>query len=171
MKNRLQNFWYYYKVHTVIVLALLAALIYYLTLPKTAPADYGIAIVSPRGCSAEQLVQIQTILEQAGKDQNGDGAVTVNIRVFRFEIGGNDQDRVEIAGLDSDLVGKVSGLFFTEDPQRFEEASNGIGKASDAVPVSDIPALAGFDDIADLYLLRRADADQKYADLLKAIAR
>ena len=137
--KRLQNFRYYYKIHTVIILILLAAGIYWLTMNRPANSDYSAAIVSPRGCSDEQIARIRAVLEEAGQDQNGDGSVTVKVRVFRFAIGEDGQDMQEIAGLDADLVGKESGLFFTQDPEKFEEATNGIGKASDAVPVSGIP--------------------------------
>ena len=168
MKKRLQNFWYYYKIPVIIILAVLAAGIYFLSLRETEKSDYDIAVVSPRGCSDEQLRKIQSVLEQAGKDQNGDGAVSVKIHVFRFAIGKDGQDRNEIAGLDADLVGKVSGLFFTEDPEQFEESTNGIGKAADAIPVSGIPLFSGC-GIDDLSLLIRADADEKYAELRSAM--
>ena len=169
MNNRFQNIWYYYKVHLIILLTLLAAgLYFFLTTRGSVPGDYHIAIISSRGCSDEQLAKIKTALEGAGEDQNGDGVTEVKLRVFRFAIGKDGQDMKEIAGLDADLVGKESGLFFTEDPEQFEASTNGTGNASDAVPVRGIPLLAdcGLDD---LYLLPRTDADYKYTLLLSAL--
>ena len=75
---------------------------------------------------------------------------------------------LEAAGRDQDLVGNVSGLFFTDDPESFERAVNGIVKAADAVPVSDIPLLAG-SGLDDLYLVVRSGADEKYTELKSAI--
>lgn len=168
MKKRLQNFWYYYKVPVIIVLILLAVGLYFLLQPKTPPADYDAAIVSPRGLSDEQLNSIRSVLEQAGEDQNGDGAVVINIHVYRFAIGADGQDRIEISRLDADLVGKVSGIFFTEDPEGFETMTNGIGKAADAVPISSLSLFSGC-GIDDLYIIPRKNADSRYAALWAAL--
>ena len=168
MKKRLENFWYYNKVYVIIVLSILAVGLWFFLQRGPDAGDYGIAVVSPRGLSGEQLEKIRTVLERAGQDQNGDGSVKADIRVFRFAIGADNQDRIEISKLDADLVGKESGIFFTDDPEGFEQVTNGIGKAADAVPVSDIPALSGC-GIDDLYLLIRSDADQRYAALLSAL--
>ena len=168
MKAKLQNFWYYYKIYVIIFLVLLAAGIYFLTQQKPAASDYDAAIIIARECSDEQVSKIRTVLEQAGEDQNGDGTVIVNVHVFRFAIGEDGQNIYEIAGLDADLVGKTSGLFFTEDPNRFESATNGIGQAGDAIPVCSIPLLSGL-GIDDLNILIRTDADEKYALLVSAL--
>ena len=165
MKIKFKNFWYYYKVPLIIILVIaIVGLYFFLTQRGTVSSDYDIAIVSPRGVSAEQMEKLQNVLERGGTDQTGDGAVHADVHVYRFSIGEDGQDPKEIAGLDADLVGKLSGIFFVEDPDRFEESTNGIGKAADAVPVSDIPALSGC-GLDDLYLLQRRDADEKYSDL------
>ncbi len=164
MKKWLQNFWYYYKVHTIIFLAVLAAALWFLSQKGDDKSDYSIAVVSPRGCSGEQLVRIQSVLAEAGRDQDGDGDVIVRIPVYRFAVGADGQDMIEISKLDADLTSKLSGLFFTEDPLRFETAVNGIVKAQDAVPVSSMPKLSGC-GMDDLYLLIRTDAEEKYTAL------
>ncbi|MBQ6503553.1 MAG: hypothetical protein IJI57_06540 [Flexilinea sp.] len=168
-KKRINNFWYYYKVPTIIFLLVFAAGIYlFLTHRQSVVSDYDVAIVSPRGCSDEQLEKLRSALEQAGQDQNGDGQVVVTVHLYRFALGADGQDAKAVAGLDADLVGKMSGIFFTEDPAQFEASANGLGKAADAVPVSEIPLLTGC-GIDDLYLLIRADADEKYASLRSAL--
>ena len=168
MKKKLLNFWYYYKVHIIIILTLLAAGLYFLSLREEDISDYHAAIVSPRGFSDEQLVQIQNVLEQAGQDQTGDNAVSVKVQAFRFAIGENGQDSNEIAKLDADLVGKVSGLFIVEDPKQFEEVTNGIGNASEALPISNFPQFSGC-GIEDMYILPRTDADSKYSVMLSTL--
>ena len=163
MKKKLQNFWYYYKIPAVILLAVLAAGLYlFLTKRQTVESDYNIAIVSPQSPSAEQLGLIQNALTSIGKDQNGDGIVLIQLRVFRFAIGEDGQDMNAVAALDADLVGNESGLFFVEDPEKFEKSTNGIGKAAEAVPVSGLQLLSGC-GIDDLYLLMRTGAEEKYA--------
>ena len=171
MKKQLRNFWYYHKVHVIIILAVLAAVLWFrLQDRQTTAPDYHAAIVSPRGCPDEQLAKLRSVLEGAGKDQNGDGLVSVTVQVYRFAVGEDGQERTEIAKLDADLVGKQSGIFFVEDPGRFEEATNGIGKAADAVPVGDIPPLTDC-GIDGLYLLVRDSAGPKYAELLSALTK
>ena len=168
MKKWLRNFWYYYKVPALVFLTAAAGVLYlYFTQRETVHSDYDVAVVTPRSVSAEQRTLLRGILEQAGQDQDGDGTVSVQIHIYRFSIGESGQDQNAVAGLDADLVGKLSGLFFTESPQRFEASTNGFNVA-DAIPVSNIPLLSGC-GIDDLHLLIRTDADQKYASLISAI--
>ena len=165
MKKWLQNFWYYYKIPVIVILVVLAAGIYLiLTHRGNVSSDYDAAVVSPRAFSVEQISQIQSVLEGAGRDQNGDGKVVVTVHVYRFAIGMDGQDTKEVAGLDADLVGKQSGIFFTDTPEQFEKSTNGICRAADAIPVSEIPLLSGF-GIDDLFLLIRTDADQRYIEM------
>ena len=169
MKKKIQNFWYYHKVPAIIILVVLAAGIYLLlTQRQSVESDYHAAVVSPQGLSGEQLARLQSVLEGIGQDQNGDGTVAVQLRVFRFAIGEDGQDMNEVAALDADLVGKESGLFFVENPEKFEQLTNAAGKAADAVAVSEIPLLSGC-GIDDLFLLMRADAEEKYALLTSAL--
>ena len=169
MKTKLQNFWYYYKVPAVIALLVLAAGVYLFLIRRgSVESDYHVAIVSAQSRSGEQLGRIQRVLEGIGQDQNGDGAVSVQVRVFRFAIGEDGQDPNEAAALDADLVGNESGLFFVEVPEKFEHSTNGIGKAADAIPVSGIPLLSGC-GIDDLYLIIRTGADNKYTELVSAL--
>lgn len=168
MKEKIQNFWYYYKIPVIIVIVITGVGIYLLTQRQTVHNDYDVAVVSPAGCSEEQLTQLQSILEAAGSDQDGDGAVTAAVHVYRFALGEAGQDSEAVAGLDADLVGKVSGLFFVDNPEKFEEATNGIGKATDALPVSDAPKLTDC-GIDELYVLVRSGADDKYHALLNTL--
>ena len=169
MKKKLQNFWYYYKVPAIIALIVMAAGIYlFLLQHRSVESDYHAAIVSPQSPSADQLERIQKALEGIGQDQNGDGSVVVTLRVFRFAIGEDGQGINEAAALDADLVGNQSGLFFVNDPEKFEKSTNGIGKAADAVPVSGIPLFSGC-GIDDLYFLVRSGADQRYIEMHSAL--
>lgn len=169
MKNKLQNFWYYHKIHSIIILVVLVIGVYLLlTQQNSVKSDYDIAIVSAQGCSDEQMAQIRDVFQQAGTDQNGDGAVTVKVHLYRFAIGESGQDREAVAGLDADLVGKISGIFFVDNPERFEAATNGLGKAADSIPAQSIPELTAC-GIDDLSLLIRAEADERYNQMLSAL--
>ena len=171
MKNKITNLLYYTKIHMIIILVVLAVGAYFfLTQQNSVKSDYDIAIVSAKGCSEEQMAQIRDVFQQAGTDQNDDGAVTVKVHLYRFAIGEAGQDREAVAGLDADLVGKVSGIFFLDNPDGFEAATNGLGKAADAIQARSISALShcGIDDLS---LLIRAEADEKYTQVLSALTK
>lgn len=171
MKNKITNFLYYHKIHMIIILAILAIGAYFLlTQQNSVKSDYDIAIVSAQGCSDEQISQIRDVFQQAGTDQNGDGIVSVNSHQYRFAIGADGQDRAAVAGLDADLVGNMSGIFFIDNPEGFEAATNGLGKAANAIPVRSIPALSAC-GIDDLSLLIRAEADEKYTQVVSALTK
>lgn len=169
MKNKFLNFWYYHKVPVIIILVILAVGAYFLlTQQSSVKSDYDIAIVSAKGCTEEQMAQIRDVFQQSGTDQNSDGAVTVKVHLYRFAIGDSGQDREAVAGLDADLIGKVSGIFLVDNPEGFEAATNGLGKSADAIPARSIPVLSpcGIDDLS---LLIRTEADEKYTRMLSAL--
>ena len=169
MKKKFQNFWYYYKIPSIIALIVLAAgIFFFLIQRRSVESDYHAAIVSLQNLSADQLERVQRVLESVGRDQNGDGSVAAELRVFRFAIGQDGQGMNEAAALDADLVGNHSGLFFVDDPEMFEKSTNGIGKAADAVPVRGIPLFSGC-GIDDLYFLVRSGADQRYIEICSAL--
>ena len=169
MKNKILNFWYYHKVHVFVALVILVMGAYFILTSRTVvQSDYDIAIVSAQGCSEEQMAQIRDVFQKAGKDQSGDGEVTVNLHLYRFAIGAEGQDGEAVAGLDADLVGNMSGIFLVDDPEGFEEATNGLGKTADAIPVGNISAFSGC-GIDDLWLLLRTNTDEKYSTMLSAL--
>ena len=169
MKETFENFWYHYKVPFLIAAAVLVTGCYLLFQHSAVPAaDYEVAVVSPAYFSDEQLTALRTTLAAAGTDVNGDGEVIVTVHRYRLEIGADGQDSVEIASLDADLVGNRSGLFLLADPPAFEEATNGICKASEAVLCADIEAFSG-EDWNSLSAVVREKADKKYAAVLAAL--
>ncbi len=169
MKAALENFWYHYKIPVLLAAAILVAGSYLLAQQlKTVPADYEVALVSSEYYLDEQLAALQEVLTAAGKDTNGDGSIVVAVHRYRLKIGADGQDSVEIGALDADLVGNRSGLFLLEDPPAFEEATNGICRASEAIPCTEIKTLSG-GGWSDLSAVVRENADEKYAVMLSAL--
>ena len=169
MRKKIQNFWYYYKAAVIIALVIVAAGAWLLVQQKKAERpDYEAALVSPEYYSEEQIESLKDALQKAGADSNGDGKVSVNLKVYRIALGEEGQDANVIGALDADLVGKVSGLFLLSDPVKFEEVTNGICRAADAVPAAECEALRGlgFDGLS---LAVREGADEKYAVMLKEL--
>ena len=169
MKARLANFWYHYKVPVLIAAVILITGGYLLQQQlRMVKSDYDVAVVSGEYYSEEQLSALQAVLVSLGSDINGDGAVVVRVHNYRLEIGADGQDSMQISALDADLVGKVSGLFLLQNPKKFEEATGGLCRSSEAVSCSETAELSGgiWDD---LFLSVRQEADEKYAAMLAAL--
>ena len=169
MKSKLQNLWYYHTTLFLIAAVIVAGGVYlFLQQAKTEKSDYEVAIVARDYFSEEQRTALTNDLQKFGEDCNGDGSVFVNLRVYQIALGQEGQDSARIAALDADLVGNVSGLYLLDDPASFEEVTNGICTAAEAVPVSGCEGLKGhgFDE---LFFSVRKNADKKYAAMLEAL--
>ena len=168
MKETIRNFWYYHKLHVIIALTVLLAGSYLFTQKETVKPDYDAAVISPAGCTEQQLQMLKAALEQAGEDRTEDGQVSVRIHVYRLTVGADGQNANEIAALDADLVGKVSGLFITGDPTSLEKATNGLLKAADAIPIGTVSRLSEC-GMEEMFLMLRHDVDEKYAVICAAL--
>jgi len=161
LKKKFRNYWYYYKVHTIIGLLVLAAVVFLgvQDLGRTEP-DYHIGVVTKLPCPQETLDRWQQRFVQAGIDRNGDGQVLVQLHPYPVDLKNPSQDSDTyqvIAQLDADLIGKLSGIFLLEDPQAFQDATNQT--------LSDT-----FQSVEDgLQLGIRKDAEDPYRQLLEAL--
>lgn len=161
---KLKNFWYYYKIPVGIGLAVLFVLIYFSAQSIGVPeADYHIGLISTTPRSDAQLAVLTDSFAHVGKDLNGDGQVLVQLHTYYVDLaddspnaGVNNADKV--AALDADLIGKVSGIFLTEDPQTLQTITGGL--------FSDTPVSFGY----ELYLCIRSDAPDAYIQLAEAAA-
>jgi len=79
-KEKVQNFWFYYKWHTVIGLFIAVVLAFGLVqcCTKEQP-DYTIMTVFDKYVPSEVTLEIENYLEQFGEDINGDGEIIVHI--------------------------------------------------------------------------------------------
>lgn len=79
-KEKLQNFWYYYKWHTIIGLFIAFVLIFGVAQCTTKEEpDYTVMTVFDKYVPSEVTGKIEDYLEQFGEDINGDGKVVVHI--------------------------------------------------------------------------------------------
>ena len=162
--SKLKNFWYYYKTPVLIGLAVLAAGAY-LYLPSAAAPepDYHIGLISTTPRSDAVQAVLTDSFAAVGTDLNGDGQVLVKLHTYFVDLaddspnaGVTNADKV--AALDADLIGKVSGIFLTEDPQTLRDITGGI--FTDApIPFGDA-----------LFLCIRSDAPDTYMQLAEAAA-
>lgn len=161
---KLKNFWYYHKIHVMIAAAVLAVAVYLGAQSAGVPeADYHIGLITTTPRSDAQLDALTNGFAVNGTDLNGDGQVLVQLHTYFVDLaddspnaGVNNSDKV--AALDADLIGRVSGIFLTEDPQTLRSITGSI--------FPDAPLSFG----DGLYLCIRGDAPDAYRQLAEAAA-
>lgn len=161
---KLKNFWFYYKNHLFIALAVLAIAGYLaMQFAGAVEPDYHIGLVQSVPCSEEFLNNLETLIAAAGEDVNGDGEILVQIHTYFVDLADDSENAGSrnaeaVAALDADLVGHVSGIFLLEDREAFCRVTNNL--LSDyAVPFAD-----------DLFLTLRCDADDAYITLAEKLS-
>ena len=162
--SKMQNFWFYYKKHLLIALAVLLAGGYlaWQNIRRPEP-DYHIGLVTALPCSEEQLQGWESRFAEAGNDCNSDGQVLVQIHTYYVDLADDSpnagvNNAQTVAALDADLIGKVSGIFLLENVDTFCSITDGV--------LSDVslPFEGG------LTLVPRSDADSIYRDLFNRLS-
>jgi len=132
MIKKLQNFWYYYKIHVLVGLTALAMLCYLgLSSLGSIEPDYEIGLVRAIPLPEETVAEWTRALEAHSDDRNGDGNIRVQLHTYYTDLGDDSeaagyQNYQIIAALDADLVGKKSGIFLLEDVDAFQQATGGL---------------------------------------------
>lgn len=159
--KKFENFWFYYKKHLLIGLAVLLALGYMMLQKISTPEpDYHIGMVRSVPCSEAELETMKIRFAAAGEDRNGDGQTLVQIHTYFVDLAddssnaGVDNAQI-ISSLDADLIGNISGIFLLEDVETFQKIT------SDLLD----PAVSNFD--LGLFLTLRKDADGAYKALIE----
>ena len=130
--KKLENFWFYHKYHLLVGMAVLAVLLWLGFQRFAAPEpDYHIGIVRALPLREEELAALESRFTAAGEDRNGDGQVLVQLHTYYVSLAGAsgnaDEDTVQaVSALDADLIGRVSGIFLTEDPAAFQTVTDGL---------------------------------------------
>ena len=159
--KKLDNFWFYYKKHLLIALAVLLVA-GYLAVQKagTPEPDYHIGLVKATPCTEEELHGWESRFAAVGEDRNGDGQVLVKIHTYFVDLA-DDAPNAGVANaqtvsaLDADLIGSLSGSFLLEDVDTFQSVTNGILESST------------LEFAPGLYLTMRKDADIAYKTLVE----
>lgn len=161
--DKLQNFWFYYKKHLLIALAVMLILGYLAVQKAVTPqVDYHIGLVRAVPCTEEELDALTARFTAAGEDRNGDGQVLVQIHTFFVDLSDDSpntgvDNAQTVSALDADLIGNVSGIFLLEDVVTFQEITNDILES----------VTPSFDQ--GLYLALRKDADTAYKILAENV--
>ena len=160
---KLKNFWYYYKIHTIIAIAVLAAAAY-LGLQSAAEPDpdYHVGLISTTPRSDEVLAVLTDGIAAKGADLNGDGQVLVRLHPYYVDLADDSpnagvNNHEKIAALDADLIGSLSGFFLMEEPEKLQAVTENILEE---------PYLTYSDG---LFLCIRKDAPEHYRALYDAL--
>ena len=162
--DELKNWWWYNKRFVLIGLVVLAicAYMFIQSAGETEP-DYFVGMVSTVPRSPEELAALEKRITDAGEDINGDGEVVLQLKSYAIDLddpspnaGYNNYEK--IAALDGDLVGKISGIFLMDEPEAFQDKTNGIL----AQPIVEFEP--------GLYMALRFDADEAYIDLFNNLS-
>ncbi len=135
MKNfmdELKNWWWYNKRFVLIGLVVLAICAYmFIQSANEVEPDYFVGMVSTAPRSAEELAVLEKRLTAAGEDLNGDGEVVLQLKSYSVDL--NDQSTSagynsseKIVALDSDILAGISGIFLLDDPEAFQEKTEGL---------------------------------------------
>ena len=142
IKEKLDHFWYYYKtpalIAAVVILIVIETLI---TTPKTEKYDLSVAVVSPSGYSEESVGKLRDALETELRR-------SVEVRLFRLDLGELNQDETDLALLDIDLRNRISEILLLDDVEKFEQATDNLS-IYEPVRVGDVEYLSGlgFDEL------------------------
>ena len=121
----------------------------------TVDPDYTVAVVSAEALPDEAVHQLETQLARYAVDQNGDGAVIVQVNNYTWSANAALTDmNGQMAGatqMNTDLANHESALWILEDPSGFEQAYGALSENLGAdwqarlIPWSSQKALAGLD--------------------------
>lgn len=158
-RAKLENFWFYYKKHLLIALAVLLVL-GYLTVQQlgTDEPDYHIGLVRELPCTDAELQSLEAMFTAAGTDVNGDGQVLVQLHTYYADLAGDAPGAEVVQALDADLIGNVSGIFLLEDVDTFQRITNHL--LSDTVAATE----------SGLSLAIRKNVSDAYSALFKALS-
>lgn len=182
--SKLKNFWYYYKVHTMVVLFAVVVFVPPIwDLITTPQPDYSVAVVSQREIDPAAMEALRGILEENCQDANGDGKFKLDIMYYQADLLNPAGSEVAVSRLSGDMAAYNSGIFLMDEPEAFQSVSFVLGylDGTDPVeetmemdklvlPVSEISKLKGL-GFDDLYLGFRMGHPQKelYLELLEKL--
>ena len=159
--KKFENFWFYYKKHLLIALAVILTLGYLAVQKAGAPQpDYHIGLVRAVPCTEAELETLNARFSAAGEDKNGDGQILVQIHTYFVDLSddspnaGVDNAQI-VSALDVDLIGNVSGIFLLGDAESFQKITNDLL----------VPDIFHFDQ--GLFLAMRKNADSAYQILIE----
>ena len=115
-RKKIDNFWYYYKIHVlVVVFILFVAGVFIKDIVTKVDYDYSVAFVTEEMMTDEEISSIQSVLEKEAEDSNGDGERHVEVQNYTIPQGDSADPQLVAAGqtkLTVDIQDGTSMIFF-----------------------------------------------------------
>lgn len=115
-RKKIDNFWYYYKIHVlVVVFILFVAGVFVKDIVTKVDYDYSVAFVTEEMMTDEEISSIQSVLEKEAEDLNGDGEIHVEVQNYTIPQGDSADPQLVAAGqtkLTVDIQDGTSMIFF-----------------------------------------------------------
>ena len=115
-RKKIDNFWYYYKIHVlVVVFILLVASVFIKDIVTKVDYDYSVAFVTEEMMTNEEISSIQSVFEREAEDLNGDGEIHVEVQNYTIPQGDSADPQLVAAGqtkLTVDIQEGTSMIFF-----------------------------------------------------------
>lgn len=140
-EEKIKNWIYYYKYHVVIGLVLVGIAVSLicnaLGIGQVQP-DYAIAYVGSRTLPEETVTALQQRFAALGRDENGDGVITVEVNQY-VSYSTGDSDSLYYAQIaETKVIGDIadcdSYFFLMEDPARFQEQMHVLCRLDGSLP-------------------------------------
>ncbi|MFA4034377.1 hypothetical protein ACEG19_10900 [Blautia stercoris] len=115
-RKKIDNFWYYYKIHVlVVVFILFVAGVFIKDIVTKVDYDYSVAFVTEEMMTNEEISSIQSVFEREAEDLNGDGEIHVEVQNYTIPQGDSADPQLVAAGqtkLTVDIQDGTSMIFF-----------------------------------------------------------
>ena len=115
-RKKIDNFWYYYKIHVLdVVFILFVAGVFIKDIVTKVDYDYSVAFVTEEMMTNEEISSIQSVFEGEAEDLNGDGEIHVEVQNYTIPQGDSADPQLVAAGqtkLTVDIQEGTSMIFF-----------------------------------------------------------
>lgn len=161
--EKIDNYWYYYKYHTLLgIFAAVLLIAFIKDMFGRVEYDYIVGVITKSGTREEDMDALQNYFEGISQDLNGDGEVHVQVAEYYFpsDDGPMANPQVVISSqtrLMADIQEQESMLFFTDESSYEEYKEQGLfsGELSDLVQIKDCQGakeMGEIPSIEDLYV-------------------
>ena len=162
-RKKIDNFWYYYKIHVlVVVFILFVAGVFIKDIVTKVDYDYSVAFVTEEMMTDEEISSIQSVLEKEAEDLNGDGEIHVEMQNYTIPQGDSADPQLVAAGqtkLTVDIQDGTSMIFFLS-PGCYESY-----KDSGVLPADE----SGYIKFSDCTGYEEAGSPKELGDLMGAL--
>lgn len=148
-RDRLKNFFYYYKWWLALGIFLFFSLCSILMgmFGKKKP-DYSIACISGKVAEEHVLQEIENAFALLGEDLNGDKKVTVRVHYYPLGLHTNDENTYYYGyaadvRLQADILANDSYLFLMEDPQLVQTQYQILADREGRMPAAEDSSVSG----------------------------